>query len=149
MVARASRPLSQQPIVIANTQSTASPAQPRPLEGDRQAKLTLPEPKPAPIARPAAPKTITARLGDTVRLRYLDRNQETYQFKIVKEPSQPERGIVNQSAPLAKGVIDTEEGEEIEILLGSLIRKAVVEKILATSTASSPSTTSTTPRGTG
>ncbi|MBY5651777.1 DUF4011 domain-containing protein [Rhizobium leguminosarum] len=127
--ARATRPLSPQPIVIANTQSTASPAQPRPHEDDRQAKLTLPAPKPAPIVRPAAPKTITARLGDTVRLRYLDRNQETYQFKIVKEPSQPERGIVNQSAPLAKGVIDTEEGEEIEILLGSLIRKAVVEKI--------------------
>ncbi|WP_246804483.1 hypothetical protein [Rhizobium leguminosarum] len=125
----ATRPLSQQPIVIASTQSTASPAQPRPHEDDRQAKLTLPEPKPAPIARPAAPKTITARLADTVRLRYLDRNQETYQFKIVKEPSQPERGIVNQSAPLAKGVIDTEEGEEIESLLGRLIRKAGVERI--------------------
>jgi len=129
--ARGTRALSQQPIVIAKPEPTAPQAKPHTREDDRRTALALSEPKPAPApaTRPPVSKTITARLGDTVRLRYLDRNQETYQFKIVKEPSQPERGIVNQSAPLAKSVIDTEEGEEIEILLGSLIRKAVVEKI--------------------
>jgi transcription elongation GreA/GreB family factor len=68
-------------------------------------------------------------LGSKVRLRYLDRGQETYQFTIVKEHSLPERGLVNQSAPLAKAVLDAEAGDEIEILLGSLIRKAVVESV--------------------
>ncbi len=128
---RASRPLSQKPILVEKSEPMVLSPKTRPSgEDDGQATLTLrAQPTPAPGTGRAAAKTITARLGDTVRLRYLDKNQETYQFKIVKEPSQPERGIVNQSAPLAKSVIDTEEGEEIEILLGSLIRRAVVEKI--------------------
>jgi hypothetical protein len=77
----------------------------------------------------ARPRMVT--LGDTVRIRYLDRGQETFQFKIVTEPSAPERGIVNPSAPLAKSVLETEAGDEVEILLGSHIRRAVVESIVS------------------
>jgi transcription elongation GreA/GreB family factor len=76
---------------------------------------------------PQARKSI--RLGSKVRLRYLDRGEEIFQFTIIKEPSAPERGLVNQNAPLAKAVMDAEAGDEIEILLGSLIRKAVVETV--------------------
>ncbi|MDA5641495.1 MULTISPECIES: DUF4011 domain-containing protein [Agrobacterium] len=78
---------------------------------------------------PAVAKSGVVRLGSKVRLRYLDRGQETYQFTIVKDPSAPEKGLVNRSAPLAKAVLDAEAGDELEILLGSLIRKAVVESV--------------------
>jgi hypothetical protein len=92
-----------------------------------QAKPDRPTPTPTPA--PAAAKSGAVRLGSKVRLRYLDRGQETYQFTIVKDPSAPEKGLVNRSAPLAKAVLDAEAGDELEILLGSLIRKAVVESV--------------------
>ncbi|ULJ72984.1 DUF4011 domain-containing protein [Rhizobium gallicum] len=112
---------------------TAShPPQP-PLTRSEAKQLVLPvEPpaKPRPDrARPPPPKGGIARLGSKVRLRYLDRGQETYQFTIVKDPSAPDKGLVNQNAPLAKAVLDAEAGDELEILLGSLIRKAVVESV--------------------
>lgn len=79
------------------------------------------------------PLTTTARtgaqMGDTVRIRYMDKADEVFQFKIVGVPSAPEKGLVNASAPLAKAVIGCEVEDEIEVLFGSRIRKAVVEKL--------------------
>lgn len=97
-----------------------------------ETQLVLPvEPleQPKPERPPAPPKNGVARLGSKVRLRYLDKGLETYQFTIVKDPSAPEKGLVNRNAPLAKAVLDAEAGDELEILLGSLIRKAVVESV--------------------
>ncbi|MEH6691127.1 MAG: DUF4011 domain-containing protein [Pseudorhizobium pelagicum] len=117
-------------VVVAQT---TPPVQPLDVVSPSQTSLELGVP--APTGRPAAPETQAkrsrrlARLGSTVRLRYLDRGQETFQFKIVKEASDPPRGLVNQSAPLAKSVIDRESGEEIEVLLGSHIRKAMIEAV--------------------
>lgn len=97
----------------------------------RSVQLVLPVEPPvkANAAPPSPPRSGVARLGSKVGLRYLDRGLETYQFTIVKDASAPEKGLVNQNAPLAKAVLDAEAGDELEILLGSQIRKAVVESV--------------------
>lgn len=113
---------------------TQAPPRSKPTapEGSEAKQLLLPvdPPKPKPDRTlPPPPKSGVARLGSKVRLRYLDRGQETYQFTIVNDASAPEKGLVNKNAPLAKAVLDAEAGDELEILLGSLIRKAVVEGV--------------------
>ncbi|WP_320197094.1 DUF4011 domain-containing protein [Agrobacterium rosae] len=123
----AERAFVTQPLRPATSGSTPTAA-----EGNTAKQLVLPVDPPQQkleLMQPAVTKSGVARLGSKVRLRYLDRAQETYQFTIVKDPSAPEKGLVNRSAPLAKAVLDAEVGDELEILLGSLIRKAVVESI--------------------
>ncbi|AUW46840.1 DUF4011 domain-containing protein [Rhizobium leguminosarum] len=111
----------------------ASPPQPSTAARSEAKQIVLPVEPPAKAkpdrVPPPRPKSGVARLGSKVRLRYVDRGLETYQFTIVKDPSAPERGLVNQNAPLAKAVLDAEAGDELEILLGSLIRKAIVESV--------------------
>ncbi len=114
----------EHPAPISAPEQAASRAEPRqlnlPVERAGSASLNQ---------KAVASRNQAARLGSKVRLRYLDRGQETYQFTIVKDPSAPEKGLVNQNAPLAKAVLDAEAGDELEILLGSTIRKAVVESV--------------------
>ena len=74
-------------------------------------------------------KNTFVEIGDTVRIRYLDKEADIFQFKIVFEPSAPEKGVVNRSAPLAKAVLENEEGDTLEILQGSRIRQAVLEMV--------------------
>ena len=69
-------------------------------------------------------------IGDTVRIRYLSDDKRVAQFKISLEPSDLSNGIINFKMPIAEAVLDAEEGDEIEILVGSYLRHAVVEKIL-------------------
>ncbi|WP_438748241.1 DUF4011 domain-containing protein [Pararhizobium sp. O133] len=107
--------------------SNASPRTAEP--GEQLTLLVEATSPPAPRAATSTQRRKSVRLGSKVRLRYLDRGMETYQFTIIKDPSAPERGLVNQSAPLAKAVLDAEAGDEIEVLLGSSIRKAVVETV--------------------
>ncbi len=106
--ARGSKPLSELPIMVRHHEAGGPDGETKPVESQSEAIVVQSSAKPAT----PAPKTVTVRLGDTVRLRYLDKTQETYQFKIVKEPSQPERGIVNHTAPLAKCVMDTKRARK-------------------------------------
>ncbi|MDM9621105.1 DUF4011 domain-containing protein [Rhizobium sp. S96] len=100
-----------------------------PLLKDVAPELVQPVEKRPAAEKPQAARADVARLGSKVRLKYLDRGQETYQFTIVIDPSVPEKGLVNQKAPLARAVLDAQAGDEVEVLLGSLIRKAVVESV--------------------
>ncbi|MGV1917726.1 GreA/GreB family elongation factor [Rhizobium sp. 22-785-1] len=111
----------------------SAPEEPASRAEPRQLDLPVDRPVREPLDRRTAASAArhqAARLGSKVRLRYLDLGQETYQFTIVKDSSAPERGLVNQNAPLAKAVLDAEAGDELEILLGSTIRKAVVESVI-------------------
>lgn len=69
-------------------------------------------------------------IGDTVRVRYLSDDKRVVQFKISREPSDPKSGIINYKMPIAEAILEAEEGDEIEILVGSYLRPAIVEKIL-------------------
>ncbi|MGO7611089.1 GreA/GreB family elongation factor [Rhizobium ruizarguesonis] len=106
----------------------AHTGRPAPTKNE-QLVLPVETPVKAKASPPSPPRSGVASLGSKVRLRYLDKGLETYQFTIIKDASAPEKGLVNQNAPLAKAVLDAEAGDELEILLGSQIRKAVVESV--------------------
>lgn len=81
---------------------------------------------------PAPPPTRTTggvSVGDTVRVRYVDGDQATIVITITRERTDIERGLVNVNAPLAGALLDAEEGDEVEVLNGAYMRRALIEKI--------------------
>ncbi len=68
-------------------------------------------------------------VGDTVRVRYLTGDQSLLQVTIIRGETDLKKGVVNFDAPLAKALLEAEEGEEIEVLIGSYVRTATIEKI--------------------
>jgi transcription elongation GreA/GreB family factor len=49
---------------------------------------------------------------------------------ISRAKSDPSQGIVNHETPVAKALLGAEEGDEVEVLVGSYVRPAVVESII-------------------
>jgi transcription elongation GreA/GreB family factor len=68
-------------------------------------------------------------VGDTVRVRYLTGDQKTLQVTISRTKSDPAQGIVYYETPVAKALLGAEEGDEVEVLVGSYVRPAIVERI--------------------
>ncbi|MBI3676293.1 MAG: GreA/GreB family elongation factor [Proteobacteria bacterium] len=68
--------------------------------------------------------------GDTVRVRYLSGDQRILQVKISDDRSDPNQGVIYSETPLAKALIGAEVGDEVEVLVGSYVRPAVVESIV-------------------
>jgi hypothetical protein len=69
-------------------------------------------------------------VGDTVRMKYLTDGQKTLQVTISKAKSDPTQGIVNHETPVAKALLGAEVGDEVEVLVGSYVKPAVVERII-------------------
>lgn len=85
----------------------------------------------APPKPGAAPKAANGvNVGDTVRIRYLLDDQKVIQVTVSKGASNTADGVVNHEAPIAQALLGAEEGEEVEILVGSYVKPAVVEKII-------------------
>lgn len=70
-------------------------------------------------------------IGDTVRIRYLTDDKHVLQVKISKKGNDPDHGMIGFAMPLAEAILDAEEGEEVEVLSGSYLRTAVIEKIVS------------------
>jgi very-short-patch-repair endonuclease len=68
-------------------------------------------------------------VGDTVRVRYLTDDKKTVQMTISRTQSNPSNGVIYYQTPIARALLGAEEGEEVEVLVGSYIRPAVVESI--------------------
>jgi very-short-patch-repair endonuclease len=68
-------------------------------------------------------------IGDTVRLRYLADDKKTIRVTISKSQSDASQGIVHFRTPVASALLGAEEGDEVEVLVGSYIRQALVESI--------------------
>ena len=68
-------------------------------------------------------------IGDTVRVRYLADDKRTFIITISKGRSDPSQGIVHHQTPVATALLGAEKGDEVEVLVGSYIRPAVVEDI--------------------
>lgn len=79
--------------------------------------------------RPAIEPQKCVEIGDTVRVRYLNEDQKTVRITISNSQSDTSRGIVHHRTPLASALLGAEEGDEIEVLVGSYIRSAVIEAI--------------------
>lgn len=73
---------------------------------------------------------VYVQVGDTVRVKYLTGDMSTFQFMISEKDSSPEKGIIHKGSPIANALLGAEEGEEVEVLIGSKVRSASIEEIL-------------------
>lgn len=77
---------------------------------------------------------VRVAVGDTVRVRHLTDDKRVVQFRISRDQSDASNGVVYYKGPIAEALLGAEEGEEVEILVGSYLRPAVLEKIVARET---------------
>lgn len=68
-------------------------------------------------------------VGDTVRVRYLSGDMATLMVTLSDQKNDPANGIVHVGQPLAKALLGAEPEEEIEVLIGSRVRPAIIEEI--------------------
>jgi very-short-patch-repair endonuclease len=78
----------------------------------------------------AAPETRGIAIGDTVRVRYLLDDRKTLRITISKSKSDPSQGIIHCDTPIARALLGAEEGDEVEVLVGSYVKPAIVESII-------------------
>jgi very-short-patch-repair endonuclease len=78
---------------------------------------------------PTVSRNSTIEVGDRVRVRYLTDDKRTINIVISKSASNTSQGIINELTPMAKALLGAEQGDEVEVLIGSYIRPAVVEHI--------------------
>ncbi len=90
----------------------------------------------APAPKPKAPDTslsLSTRIevGDRVRVRYTTGNKAVIQVILSDRVSDPSKGIVNVNSPMGEAIVGAEEGDGVEILVGSYLRPAIIEKIMS------------------
>lgn len=68
-------------------------------------------------------------VGDTVRVRYIDGDRKTIQVTISQSLNAPDNGIIHHKSPIGNALLGAEQGDEVEILVGSYIRRAIVESV--------------------
>ncbi len=66
-----------------------------------------------------APPPVGVQVGDTVQVRYLDRDGTVLRFAISDNRHAPDEGVIHRSEPITRAVLDAETGEEVEVLVGS------------------------------
>ena len=71
----------------------------------------------------------TVAVGDTVRVRYLS-STEPIEITLSDKTNAPDRGIVRIDRPIGRALLGAEEGDEIDILIGSYVRQAVIERVI-------------------
>jgi transcription elongation GreA/GreB family factor len=74
--------------------------------------------------------TTSVAIGDTVRVRYLDQGGKTLQVTIDEFASDPDNGIIRADTPVAQALLGAEKDEEVQILVGSYVRNAVIEAVI-------------------
>jgi very-short-patch-repair endonuclease len=67
--------------------------------------------------------------GDTVFVSYLNEPEKEIKVTVSEKINDPSRGIIRSSEPLAEALLGAEEGEEVDVLIGSYLRRAVVKKV--------------------
>ena len=67
--------------------------------------------------------------GDVVTVQYLTGEKSKVRVTITSDRNDAENGKININQPLAKALLGEEEGEEIEFLVGSYVRRVLIEKI--------------------
>ena len=63
-------------------------------------------------------------------MKYLTDDRKTLQITISKTKSDPLQGIVYHETPIAKALLGAEVGDQVEVLVGSHVRPAIVERII-------------------
>jgi hypothetical protein len=68
-------------------------------------------------------------VGDRVRIRFLTGDKKTLEITFTDGENDPENGNININEPLGRAVIGAEEGDEVDVLVGSFIRNTLIESI--------------------
>jgi transcription elongation GreA/GreB family factor len=63
-------------------------------------------------------------------VKYLTEDRKTVQITISKKKSDPSLGVVYYETPIARALLGAEVGDEVEVLVGSYVRPAIVEQII-------------------
>jgi hypothetical protein len=74
---------------------------------------------------------VCVRVNDTVSYCFVGAEKEVKTVQIVKGANQPSMGIINVNAPLAKALIDSEVGDEVDVRLPTgprVVRVLEIEK---------------------
>ena len=98
---------------------------------DPDEALEEPEVDDGTIAFQLPPPVIGIQVGDTVQVRYLDGFKRVVRFAIDHNRHAPEDGIIHKDMPIARSVLNAEPGEEVEILVGNYLRRAIVEEVVS------------------
>lgn len=93
----------------------------------RQSGLPIIVPPLKEVPSPSSERRV--EIGDTVRFRYLTDDQKVINVTISQGQSDTSRGIVHHLTPVASALLGAEEGDEIEVLVGSYIRPAMIERV--------------------
>ncbi len=81
------------------------------------------------VQPPSATSGKSVEIGDTVRVRYLTDDKKTMRITISRKLSDPAQGVIHWQTPIAKALLGAEEGDEVDVLVGSYVRPAVIESI--------------------
>ena len=68
-------------------------------------------------------------VGDTVRVRYVAQPDKLIQVTITENMQDPKQGLIAAHEPLAEALLGAENGEEVEVLIGSYVRIATIDDI--------------------
>ena len=68
-------------------------------------------------------------VGDTVHVRYLSGTQSIIKVTLSETINAPDQGIMHVKEPLGRALLGMDEGDEIEVLIGSYLREAIIEKV--------------------
>jgi transcription elongation GreA/GreB family factor len=68
-------------------------------------------------------------IGDTVRFRYLTDDKKIINVTISHRQSDTSQGVIHHLTPVASALLGAEEGDEVEVLVGSYIRPAIIEQV--------------------
>jgi hypothetical protein len=85
----------------------------------------------APVAASAAPAPDpdVIEVGDTVRVIYLQGDKSAREVTLSSNRNAPDLGIVHVNEPLGRALLGAEKEDEIEILVGTNVRLARVDRI--------------------
>ncbi len=68
-------------------------------------------------------------VGDTVYVRFLSGTEPAFKVTLSDEVNAPDRDIVHVDRPLGHALLGAEEGDEIEVLVGNIVREAVIDRV--------------------
>ena len=69
------------------------------------------------------------RAGDLVRVRYLTGAGATLDVTLSNTKNDPRNGIVHVGEPLGAALLGAEQGDEVELLVGNVVRRVLVEQV--------------------
>ncbi len=69
-------------------------------------------------------------VGDTVHVRFLSGAGPALEVTLSDKVNDPNRGVIHIDMPLGHALVGAEEGDEIEILVGNLVREAVIDRVI-------------------